>query len=151
LLDALRADQSSSDDELEEPFELELDEELELEFELELLDELDELLELELFEEFDERLELELFDELLFEFGQLELPDLPPEMTVLKNFEMSSSAWAVVCAVGAASSIAPRMANIFFICHLLLDNPDDCRGGTAEDDGYSIGRTKNCQVRATHL
>lgn len=112
---------------------------MELEFELELLDELDELLELELFDEFDERLELEL----LFEFDQLEPPDLPPEMTVLKNFEMSSSAWAVLCAAGAASSIAPRMANIFFICHLLLDNLRDCPGGTGQDDGYSIGWTKN--------
>lgn len=116
---------------------------MELEFELELPDELDELLELELFEEFDERLELEFFDELLFEFDQLEPPDLPPDMTVLKNFEMSSSAWAVVCAAGAASSIVPRMANIFFICHLLLDNLGDCRGGTAEDNGYSIRWRKN--------
>ncbi len=147
MLDPFSADQSSSDDEFEELFELELDEELELE----LLDELDELFELELFEEFDERLELELFDELLFEFDQLEPPDLPPEMTVLKNFEMSSSAWAVVCAAGAASSIVPRMANIFFICHLLLDNLRDCRGGTGEDDGYSIGRTKNSPRRARHL
>ena len=55
LLDALRADQSSSDDEFEELFELEFDEDLylELEFELEFLD----------------GLELEFFDESLFEFN----------------------------------------------------------------------------------
>lgn len=139
MLDVLRVDQSSFDDEFEELFELEFDEELELEFELELLDELDELLELELFDEFDERLELEL----LFEFDQLEPPDFPPEMTVLKNFEKSSSAWAVLFAAGAASSIVPRMASIFFICHLLLDNLCDCPGGTGEDDSYSIRQTKN--------
>ncbi|MBB6469001.1 hypothetical protein HNQ96_004888 [Aminobacter lissarensis] len=104
-----------------------------------------------MFDEFDERLELELLLELLFEFDQLEPPDLPPEMTVLKNFEMSSSAWAVLCAAGAASSIVPRMANIFFICHLLLDNLRDCPGGTGDDDGYSIGWTKNCPRRPADL
>lgn len=124
---------------------------MELEFELELLDELDELLELELFDEFDERLELELFDELLFEFDQLEPPDLPPEMTVLKNFEMSSSAWAAVFAAGAASSIVPRMASIFFICHLLLDNLRDCPGGTGGCRVYSIGRRKICRARPPRL
>lgn len=114
------------------------------ELELELLDEFDELFELELFDEFDERLELELSEELderlLLEFDQPLRPFdfLPPETTDLKNFEISSSAIAGVCVAGAATSSAPRMARIFFICHLLFDNLGDCPGGTGDVWIYSI-------------
>lgn len=142
-------DQSSSDDEFDELLELEFDDEFELEldeeFELELLEELDELLELELFDEFDERLEFELLDELeerlLLEFDQLLPPFdfLPPEMTDLKNFEISSSACAGVWTTGAARVNAPRMARIFFISDLLFDNLGDCPGGTGDVAVYSIG------------
>ncbi|WP_205836823.1 hypothetical protein [Neorhizobium alkalisoli] len=55
--------QSSSSEELEDEFELELLDEFDDELELELLDELDELFELELFEEFELLFELELFEE----------------------------------------------------------------------------------------
>lgn len=118
------------------------------ELELELLDELDELLELELFDEFEERLELELSEELderlLLEFDQplRSLEFLPPETTDLKNFETSLSAIAGVCMAGAATSIAPSTARIFFICHLLFDNLGDCLGGTGDVLVYSIDGRK---------
>ena len=137
-----------SDDEFDELLELEFEEEFELEldeeFELELLEELDELLELELFDEFEERLELELLDE-LDELLDQPLPSdfLPPVRTVLKKRPMSSSACAGVCASGAAKIRAPRMARVFFICHLLFDNLADCRGGTGEIGGYSIAGAKS--------
>lgn len=143
-----RSDQSSSDDEFEELFELEFELEFDDEFELELLDELDELLELELFDEFDEPLEFELLDELeerlLLEFDQPLPPSdfLPPEMMDLKNFETSSSACAGVWVTGAARVNAPRMARIFFIFNLLFDNLGDCPGGTGDCRVYSIDGRK---------
>lgn len=140
-----------SDDEFDELLELEFDDEFELEldeeFELELLEELDELLELELDEEFEERLELELLDEFDELFDQLLPSDfLPPVRTVLKKRPMSSSACAGVCASGVAKISAPRMARVFFICHLLFDNLADCRGGTGGIGGYSIagGKSADC-------
>lgn len=145
-------DQSSSEEEFDELFELEFDEEFELEFdeelELELLDELDDELELELFDEFEERLELELSEELeerlLLEFDQplRPLDFLPPETTDLKNFEISSSAIAGVCVAGAATSSAPSTARIFFIFHLLFDNLGDCLGRTGDVLVYSAGGRK---------
>lgn len=145
-----RRGQSSSDDEFDELLELEFDDELELEldeeFELEWLEELDELLELELLDEFDERLELELLDAFDELFDQLLPSDfLPPAMTVLKKRLMSSSACAGVCASGAAKIRAPRMARVFFICHLLFDNLADCRGGTGDIGDYSTAAGKFCR------
>ncbi len=154
---SMRKDQSSDEefDELfDEPLELEFDEEFELEledeFELELLDEFDELLELELFDELDDRFEPERSEEfeelLLLEFDQLLPPVVffPPEMTDLKNFETLSSACAGVCAMGAATSIAPRTANTFFICDLLYGNLVDCGGVTVLAPSYSTCRKIFC-------